>query len=83
MKRALIAIAALGALTGCATQPQTFPVPVGCPAAQSAQRPSKPVSRLSSLDSSKPATVARAYASSVIDWRAYSQQLETLLDACK
>ena len=83
MKRALSAIAALAAMTGCATQPQTFPVPAGCPAAADAQRPSKPVSRLGSLDASKPAMVAKAYASSVIDWRAYSAQLETLLDACK
>lgn len=83
MKRALLMIAALAGLAGCATQPQTFPVPQGCPAAQSAQRPAKPASRLSSLDASKPAMVAKAYASSVIDWRAYSQQLETLLDACQ
>lgn len=83
MKRALIAIAVLAGLTGCASQPQTFPVPQGCPAAQSAQRPSKPVSRLASLDPGKPAEVAKAYAASVVGWRSYSQQLETLLDACK
>lgn len=83
MKRVLALIVAMVALGGCATQPQTFPVPQGCPAAAESQRPAKPISRLASLDPSKPADVARAYASSVVDWRSYSAQLETLLDACK
>lgn len=83
MTRVLLIIGAMVALGGCATQPTTFPAPQGCPAAAEAQRPVKPVSRLTYLDPSKPADVARAFASSVVDWRSYSQQLETLLDACK
>lgn len=85
MKKLLLLCSLAFVLTGCATTPTTVlvPTPVPCPAAADDKRPARPPKTLSNLDAAKPDAVAKAYASSRVQWQGYAEALETLLDACK
>lgn len=85
MKKQLLLCGLVLALAGCSTAPKTVlvPTPIPCPAAAADKRPARPGPTLSNLDASKPDAVAKAYASSRVQWQGYAESLETLLDACK
>jgi uncharacterized lipoprotein YajG len=85
MKKQVLCCVAAALLAGCASAPQTVlvPTPIPCPAAADDKRPARPGPTLSNLDASQPDAVAKAYASSRVQWQGYADALETLLDACK
>ena len=85
MKKLILVCATLTLLAGCASAPKTVlvPTPIPCPAAAAEKRPARPGPTLNNLDASKPDAVAKAYASSRVQWQGYADALETLLDACK
>lgn len=85
MKKLILLCATLALLAGCASAPQAVlvPTPIPCPAAAVDKRPVRPGPSLSNLDAGKPDAVAKAFASSRVQWQGYADALETLLDACK
>lgn len=85
MKKLILVCATLTLLAGCASAPKTAPVPipVPCPAAADDQRPARPGPTLLNLNASEPDAVAKAYASTRVQWQGYADALIKLLDACK
>lgn len=85
-RRVIARLAALAALSGCASDPIVstrtvevqVPVAVECPAPPTLARPSLPIKGLT--PQSDPADVVRAYVTSVEALQGYSIELETVLD---
>lgn len=85
MKKLVLLCATAALLAGCASAPRTVsvPTPIPCPSAADSERPARPGPTLSNLNASEPDAVAKAYASSRVQWQGYADALIKLLDACK